>query len=135
MKGIPLILLAVLLGATGQVIMKMGMKIYGEVSATSVWGQPPQSPSATPQPQTPGSVLSGSSGHRSSVSELELESVSLSFSESTDTLSEECAKSSLLDSHDSQTNRLEKQTTHIANLNTLINAPFFLQIPLTIIVK
>jgi multidrug transporter EmrE-like cation transporter len=39
MKGIPLILLAVLLGATGQVIMKMGMKIYGEVSATSVWGQ------------------------------------------------------------------------------------------------
>ena len=39
MKGIPLILLAVLLGATGQVIMKMGMKIYGEVSAGSVWGQ------------------------------------------------------------------------------------------------
>lgn len=39
MKGIPLILLAVLLGATGQVIMKMGMKVYGEVSATSVWGQ------------------------------------------------------------------------------------------------
>ena len=39
MRGIPLILLAVLLGATGQVIMKMGMKIYGEVSATSVWGQ------------------------------------------------------------------------------------------------
>ena len=39
MRGIPLILLAVLLGATGQVIMKMGMKIYGQVSATSVWGQ------------------------------------------------------------------------------------------------
>ncbi len=39
MKGIPLILLAVLLGATGQIIMKMGMKIYGEVTATSVWGQ------------------------------------------------------------------------------------------------
>ncbi len=39
MKGIPLILLAVLLGAVGQVIMKMGMKIYGEVSAASVWGQ------------------------------------------------------------------------------------------------
>jgi multidrug transporter EmrE-like cation transporter len=39
MKGIPLILLAVLLGAMGQVIMKMGMKIYGEVTATSVWSQ------------------------------------------------------------------------------------------------
>jgi multidrug transporter EmrE-like cation transporter len=39
MKGIPLILFAVLLGATGQVIMKMGMKIYGQVSATSVWSQ------------------------------------------------------------------------------------------------
>ena len=39
MRGIPLILLAVLLGATGQVIMKMGMKIYGEVSAASVWSQ------------------------------------------------------------------------------------------------
>jgi drug/metabolite transporter (DMT)-like permease len=39
MRGIPLILLAVLLGATGQVIMKMGMKIYGQVSAASVWGQ------------------------------------------------------------------------------------------------
>jgi len=39
MKGIPLILLAVLLGATGQVIMKKGMQIYGEVSAVSVWQQ------------------------------------------------------------------------------------------------
>ena len=39
MRGIPLILLAVLLGAVGQVIMKMGMKIYGHVSAASVWGQ------------------------------------------------------------------------------------------------
>ena len=39
MKGIPLILLAVLLGATRQVIMNMGMKIYGQVSATSGWGQ------------------------------------------------------------------------------------------------
>lgn len=39
MRGIPLILLAVLLGATGQVIMKMGMKMYGQVSATTVWAQ------------------------------------------------------------------------------------------------
>jgi len=39
MKGIPLIVLAVLLGATGQVIMKMGMTKYGKVSAGSVWGQ------------------------------------------------------------------------------------------------
>ncbi|MCK4410412.1 MAG: EamA family transporter [Candidatus Eisenbacteria sp.] len=39
MKGIPLILLAVALGATGQIIMKRGMQIYGEVSAASVWGQ------------------------------------------------------------------------------------------------
>jgi multidrug transporter EmrE-like cation transporter len=39
MKGVPLILLAVLLGAVGQVIMKMGMKIYGQVSAASVWSQ------------------------------------------------------------------------------------------------
>ena len=39
MKGIPLILLAVALGATGQIVMKMGMQIYGKVSATSVWGQ------------------------------------------------------------------------------------------------
>jgi multidrug transporter EmrE-like cation transporter len=39
MKGIPLILLAVMLGAVGQIVMKRGMQIYGEVSATSVWGQ------------------------------------------------------------------------------------------------
>lgn len=39
MRGIPLILLAVLLGATGQVVMKMGMKVYGQVSATTVWAQ------------------------------------------------------------------------------------------------
>ncbi len=39
MKGIPLILLAVMLGATGQIIMKKGMMIYGEVSAGSVWSQ------------------------------------------------------------------------------------------------
>ena len=39
MKGIPLILLAVMLGATGQIVMKKGMQIYGEVSASSVWGQ------------------------------------------------------------------------------------------------
>jgi drug/metabolite transporter (DMT)-like permease len=39
MKGIPLILLAVLLGATGQVIMKKGMMLYGEVTAGSVWAQ------------------------------------------------------------------------------------------------
>jgi multidrug transporter EmrE-like cation transporter len=39
MKGIPLILVAVLLGAVGQIIMKRGMQIYGEVSAGSVWGQ------------------------------------------------------------------------------------------------
>lgn len=39
MKGIPLILAAVLLGAVGQIIMKRGMQIYGEVTAGSVWGQ------------------------------------------------------------------------------------------------
>ena len=39
MKGIPLILLAVMLGATGQIVMKRGMQIYGEVSATGVWAQ------------------------------------------------------------------------------------------------
>jgi drug/metabolite transporter (DMT)-like permease len=39
MKGIPLILLAVLLGAVGQIVMKRGMQIYGEVTATSVWSQ------------------------------------------------------------------------------------------------
>ena len=39
MKGIPLIILAVLLGATGQIVMKRGMQIYGEVSAVSVWSQ------------------------------------------------------------------------------------------------
>ena len=39
MKGIPLILLAVALGAVGQIVMKRGMQIYGEVSAASVWGQ------------------------------------------------------------------------------------------------
>ncbi|MFH1865187.1 MAG: EamA family transporter, partial [Candidatus Eisenbacteria bacterium] len=39
MKGIPLIILAVMLGATGQIVMKKGMQIYGEVSATSVWAQ------------------------------------------------------------------------------------------------
>jgi multidrug transporter EmrE-like cation transporter len=39
MRGIPLIVLAVLLGATGQVVMKMGMTKYGKVSASSVWSQ------------------------------------------------------------------------------------------------
>ncbi|MBD3366639.1 MAG: EamA family transporter [Candidatus Eisenbacteria bacterium] len=39
MRGVPLILMAVLLGATGQVIMKKGMQIYGEVSAVNVWSQ------------------------------------------------------------------------------------------------
>ena len=39
MRGIPLILCAVLLGAAGQVIMKRGMQIYGEVSAGNVWRQ------------------------------------------------------------------------------------------------
>ena len=39
MRGIPLILSAVLLGAAGQVIMKKGMQIYGEVSAGNVWQQ------------------------------------------------------------------------------------------------
>ena len=39
MKGIPLIVLAVALGATGQVLMKMGMQLYGKVSAGSVWAQ------------------------------------------------------------------------------------------------
>jgi drug/metabolite transporter (DMT)-like permease len=39
MKGIPLIILAVMLGAIGQVVMKRGMQLYGQVSATSVWSQ------------------------------------------------------------------------------------------------
>jgi multidrug transporter EmrE-like cation transporter len=39
MKGVPLILTAVLMGAAGQVIMKKGMLIYGEVSAGDVWRQ------------------------------------------------------------------------------------------------
>ena len=39
MKGIPLILLAVLLGAAGQIIMKKGMMLYGVVTAGSVWSQ------------------------------------------------------------------------------------------------
>lgn len=39
MKGIPLIILAVMLGATGQIVMKRGMQIYGEVSAATVWMQ------------------------------------------------------------------------------------------------
>lgn len=39
MRGIPLILSAVFLGAAGQIIMKRGMQIYGEVSAGSVWRQ------------------------------------------------------------------------------------------------
>lgn len=39
MKGIPLILAAVFLGAIGQIVMKRGMQLYGEVSATSVWSQ------------------------------------------------------------------------------------------------
>ena len=37
MKGIPLILSAVLLGAVGQIVMKWGMKTYGEVSVGAVW--------------------------------------------------------------------------------------------------
>ncbi len=40
MKGIPLIIFAVMLGAMGQIVMKKGMQIYGGVvSAGSVWGQ------------------------------------------------------------------------------------------------
>lgn len=39
MKGVPLILSAVLLGAIAQIILKRGMQIYGEVSAVGVWGQ------------------------------------------------------------------------------------------------
>jgi multidrug transporter EmrE-like cation transporter len=39
MRGIPLIITAVLLGAVGQIIMKKGMQIYGEVTAGSVWRQ------------------------------------------------------------------------------------------------
>ncbi len=39
MKGIPLIISAVMLGAVGQIIMKKGMQIYGSVSAGAVWGQ------------------------------------------------------------------------------------------------
>jgi multidrug transporter EmrE-like cation transporter len=39
MKGIPLVLLAVALGAVGQIVMKRGMQVYGEVSAAGVWGQ------------------------------------------------------------------------------------------------
>lgn len=37
MKGIPLIITAVLMGAVGQVVMKMGMRIYGKVTAGAVW--------------------------------------------------------------------------------------------------
>ena len=39
MKGIPLIILAVMMGAVGQVLMKRGMQIYGQVSAAAIWGQ------------------------------------------------------------------------------------------------
>ena len=39
MKGIPLIILAVSLGAVGQIVMKKGMQLYGEVGAGNVWGQ------------------------------------------------------------------------------------------------
>ena len=39
MRGIPLIILAVALGASGQVLMKMGMTLYGKVSVGSIWGQ------------------------------------------------------------------------------------------------
>lgn len=39
MKGIPLILVAVLLGAVAQITLKRGMQIYGEVSVVGVWGQ------------------------------------------------------------------------------------------------
>ena len=39
MKGVPLILLSVMLGAAGQVVMKWGMQTYGKVTAASVWGQ------------------------------------------------------------------------------------------------
>jgi multidrug transporter EmrE-like cation transporter len=37
MKGVPLILTAVLLGAVAQVMLKRGMQIYGEVTLTNVW--------------------------------------------------------------------------------------------------
>lgn len=39
MKGIPLIIMAVMLGAIGQIVMKRGMQLYGQVSAATVWGQ------------------------------------------------------------------------------------------------
>lgn len=39
MKGIPLVLSAVLMGAVGQIILKWGMRIYGEVPVGGVWGQ------------------------------------------------------------------------------------------------
>jgi len=39
MGGIPLIVSAVLIGAVGQVLMKVGMGIYGEVTPAEVWGQ------------------------------------------------------------------------------------------------
>lgn len=39
MNRLPLILLSVLLGATGQVLMKKGMLTIGEVSAGAIWGK------------------------------------------------------------------------------------------------
>lgn len=39
MKGIPLIITAVLIGSAGQVVMKMGMRGYGRVSVGEVWSQ------------------------------------------------------------------------------------------------
>jgi len=39
MKGVPLILTAVMLGAVAQLTLKRGMQMYGEVSLASIWGQ------------------------------------------------------------------------------------------------
>lgn len=39
MGGIPLIITAVLIGATGQVLMKIGMTAYGQVEPGMVWRQ------------------------------------------------------------------------------------------------
>jgi drug/metabolite transporter (DMT)-like permease len=39
MKGVPLILTAVMLGAVAQLTLKRGMQMYGEVSLGSIWGQ------------------------------------------------------------------------------------------------
>jgi multidrug transporter EmrE-like cation transporter len=37
MGGVPLIITAVLIGAVGQVLMKVGMGIYGQITPGAVW--------------------------------------------------------------------------------------------------